>query len=134
MVHTMGGGTFNVRSTIQVLSIVYFIVFSNAAVGLSSSPTAASFVRSLKERDINTGVDFLHAVVAKYAPAPEHHDIVEISGKVVQEIGFDKISEMQSRLHELKYLVVDGEKIRRADPSLQPFPEVLELDLSRNLL
>ena len=120
-------------------------IFSDNAIGLSSSATAASFVRSLKEKDIDIGVDFDHAVMTKYAAAPgqpvkpPQYEHIVISGKVAEEVGFDKISKLQSRLHELKYVIVDGERIRRATRlndlsfSSSPFSEILELDLSRNL-
>jgi hypothetical protein len=65
--------------------------------------------------------------------------VVQISGKVVEEVGFDKIREQQSRLHELKIVLVDGMRInagrdsRRHSAISIVCPSILELDLSRNL-
>lgn len=63
-----------------------------------------------------------------------------ISGKVAQEIGFDKIRKQQSQLAELKIVIVDGMRINAIPPrdassmSVRKIcPKILELDLSRNL-
>jgi hypothetical protein len=70
---------------------------------------------------------------------------IVISGKVAQEMGFDKIWRRQSRLKELKMVVLDGQKVAtaRSDNDLndeglaasiaETSPKVTELDLSRNL-
>ncbi|PMD64079.1 uncharacterized protein K444DRAFT_609404 [Hyaloscypha bicolor E] len=108
----------------------------------SPSPTAASFLRTTRVKDKEQS--FLEAVRAKYAPDdPSRIDTmgqIEISGKVVQEVGFDKIREQQSQLHELKIVLVDGMRINKAqyDPRKHleisiVCPKIVELDLSRNL-
>jgi hypothetical protein len=54
-------------------------------------------------------------------------------------VGFDKIREQQSRLHELKIVLVDGMRINAGRDSQRHSaisivcPSILELDLSRNL-
>jgi tubulin-specific chaperone E len=110
--------------------------------GQSPSPTAASFLRTTRVKDEEQS--FLEAVRAKYAPEdPSRLDTmgqIEISGKVVEEVGFDKIREQQSQLHELKIVLVDGMRINKAqyDPRKHleisiVCPNIVELDLSRNL-
>jgi hypothetical protein len=62
---------------------------------------------------------------------------IEISGKVVEEVGFDKIRQQQSQLHELKIVIVDGFRISYAESPgttiRETCPKIVELDLSRNL-
>jgi tubulin-specific chaperone E len=110
--------------------------------GQSPSPTAASFVRTTRGKDKEQS--FLEAVHAKYAPEnPARLDTMspnEISGKVVEEVGFDKIREQQSQLHELKIVLVDGMRINKAQHDPRKYleisvvcPKIVELDLSRNL-
>jgi len=41
---------------------------------------------------------------------------IEWGGKVVQEIGFDKIRQKLRKLKELKIVLVDGFQIAREDP------------------
>ncbi|KAL1848945.1 hypothetical protein VTK73DRAFT_9977 [Phialemonium thermophilum] len=133
------------------------------------SPTAASFVRPTRPAD--PPQDFLSALHEKYAsdlggnegryagsltgPQP-----IVISGKVAEEVGFDKIRRKQSQLDELKIVILDGMRIDSAYSSASPSvhdspmsgqarldqptqdvrrrirgvcPKVIELDLSRNL-
>jgi hypothetical protein len=108
--------------------------------GQSPSPTAASFIRSTRAKDREQS--FVEAVREKYAAPPEAESArpeeqIEISGKVVEEIGFDKIRQQQARLHELKIVLVDGMGIKDAQiPGRdigQTCPRIVELDLSRNL-
>jgi hypothetical protein len=111
--------------------------------GQSPSPTAASFVRTTRVNDKEQS--FLEAVHSKYAAygiseAMETVDQIEISGKVVEEVGFDKIREQQSQLHELKIVLVDGMRINTAQYEPRRHleisvvcPSIVELDLSRNL-
>ncbi|PTB46616.1 uncharacterized protein TrAFT101_003935 [Trichoderma asperellum] len=116
---------------------------------LSKSLTAASFVRPTRPAD--APLSFLAALNERYvvdAPgAVQGKSKVEIviSGKVAQEMGFDKIWRRQSRLKELKIVVLDGQKVAMArsdgdvnDEGLaatiaETSPKVVELDLSRNL-
>ncbi|KAK3336895.1 hypothetical protein B0T19DRAFT_410875 [Cercophora scortea] len=114
----------------------------------SHSATAASFIRPTRQADAPQ--TFISALQLKYAeaspdqrPAPEKQ--VVISGKVAEEIGFDKIRRQQAQLHELKIVILDGARIAYASlPSTQLpsagqssigqiCPNTTELDLSRNL-
>lgn len=78
---------------------------------------------------------------------------IEISGKVVEEVGFDKIRRKLAQLHELRIVILDGMRIAFAETVAAPgsgspiapsgaeaggsirevCPRVVELDLSRNL-
>lgn len=125
---------FQVRLTI--------IIFSNILIGKSESPAAASFVPSSTKSD--TEQSFVQAVHQKYATEISAQPVslaldkqIEISGKVVEEVGFDKIRKQQSQLDELKIVIVDGFRISSAedmDGTIRDVcPKILELDLSRNL-
>ncbi|KAE9376760.1 hypothetical protein N431DRAFT_453154 [Stipitochalara longipes BDJ] len=109
----------------------------------SPSPTAASFLRATRVKDKEQS--FLQAVHAKYGPEDPSNlanstNQIEISGKVVEEVGFDKIREQQAQLHELKIVLVDGMRVtgieldsRTYAPISTVCPKIVELDLSRNL-
>lgn len=60
-----------------------------------------------------------------------------ISGKVAEEVGFDKIRRQLAQLNELKIVLVDGMRINAAEIDGQSIrdvcPKIVELDLSRNL-
>ena len=130
--------------------------------GKLRSPTAASFVRP--SRPAAPPSDFLSALHEKYASDASSgpgggvgaggtagsgpHRAVVISGKVAEEVGFDKIRRKQAQLSELKIVILDGLRITQAyPPSPNPAgphggasqrigdvcPKVVELDLSRNL-
>lgn len=114
--------------------------------GLSKSPNAASFVRPT--RPVEKPRTFLEALRAKYAsevaadqtPISSGPQIV-ISGKVAEEIGFDKIRRQQGQLGELKIVILDGMRIDsasnadgRQESIRDVCPKVTELNLSRNLL
>lgn len=95
---------------------------------------------------------FLEALQAKYASevTADHQPIssgpqIVISGKVAEEVGFDKIRKQQAQLGELKYVILDGMRIDAAtavkrgqqqeERAIRDVcPKVIELDLSRNLL
>lgn len=111
-------------------------------IGRSSSKTAASFVRPSRATD--PAQSFIEAVHQKYASGiTERRNIsiaesqIEISGKIVQEVGFDKIRQQLAQLHELKIVIVDGMRValaRTDDRRIQEVcPRIVELDLSRNL-
>lgn len=102
---------------------------------------------------------FLQALRAKYASdAPTSNGTerlwnapaIEISGKVVEEVGFEKIRQQLARLYALEIVLLDGlciagvlpeaasaneevwlEELERIKATC---PAVTELDLSRNLL
>ncbi|EAU35680.1 conserved hypothetical protein [Aspergillus terreus NIH2624] len=73
---------------------------------------------------------------------------IQISGKVVEEVGFDKIRKQLAELQELKIVLLDGLRVagvlaqeaslEQYDAALQEIqqtcPKIMELDLSRNLI
>ncbi|KAL5092496.1 hypothetical protein Trisim1_001049 [Trichoderma cf. simile WF8] len=115
----------------------------------SKSPTAASFVRPTRPAD--SPQSFLAALNERYvmdAPgAVKGKSKIEIviSGKVAQEMGFDKIWRRQSRLRETKIVILDGLRVAVARTEgdvneegvaatiAETAPKIVELDLSRNL-
>ncbi|PBP22553.1 CAP-Gly domain-containing protein [Diplocarpon rosae] len=105
----------------------------------SQSPTAASFVLS-SSWTADPEQSFVSAVKGKYGtPAvADDSDEIVISGKTVEEVGFDKIRAQQARLHELKIVLVDGQRISHAENSPGEIrhvcPKIEELDLSRNII
>ncbi len=108
---------------------------------MSPSRTAASFVRPTRRSDPER--TFLQAVRDKYSyeEALQSEPLaidqqIEISGKIIEEVGFDKIREQQARLHDLKVVIVDGMQIKTSEDSIDikaTCPNIVELDLSRNL-
>lgn len=62
---------------------------------------------------------------------------IKISGKLVEEVGFDKIRQQLAQLRELKIVLVDGLRITTAihpgGKISEICPKIVELDLSRNL-
>ncbi|AEO53244.1 hypothetical protein MYCTH_2294310 [Thermothelomyces thermophilus ATCC 42464] len=110
----------------------------------SKSPNAASFVRPTRAAD--PPQTFLSALQHKYAGGPAEDQAparqIKFSGKVAEEVGFDKIRRQQAQLHELQFVILDGLQVAHAtDPEAkdghqsiaQVCPKVKELDLSRNL-
>ncbi|CAI4216722.1 unnamed protein product [Parascedosporium putredinis] len=118
---------------------------------LSNSPTAASFVRPSRPAEKPQG--FLSALHEKYASevdattnAPvSSARLIEISGKVVEEVGFNKIRSRLARVEDLKIVILDGMRVSstaamglsdgRFDSMTvaETCPKIIELDLSRNL-
>ncbi|PQE06401.1 tubulin-specific chaperone e protein [Rutstroemia sp. NJR-2017a WRK4] len=112
---------------------------------LSRSPTAGSFIRPTRKADPEQS--FVEAVYHKYVtqsttstPAPSFvaaDKQIVISGKVAEEIGFEKIRQQQAQVDELKVVLVDGLCINRAESGSSKVkdvcPKIVELDLSRNL-
>ncbi|OCL12900.1 tubulin-specific chaperone-like protein E [Glonium stellatum] len=139
---------------------------------VSKLPTAASFVRPTRRPDPPRS--FVEALRHKYAsedfedpdvkivyirkdknqaPSTHHDKPVRISGKEVEEVGFDKIRKQLADLHELKIVLLDGlcvsrpiatlrERFLNAGSPAEPAaltdikdtcPKIVELDLSRNL-
>ncbi|KAG9232921.1 tubulin-specific chaperone E [Amylocarpus encephaloides] len=105
---------------------------------LSGSATGGSFLRISAIKDPDQS--FVEAVYQKYAPPepevqPSEH---VISGKVAEEIGFDKIRKQQAQLHKLTIVLVDGFRINSAESEdhtiRETCPRIVELDLSRNTL
>lgn len=121
-----------------------------AEIGLSRQPTPASFVRPTRSSE--TPRDFVQAVKIKYASEDDSNtglrsyeeDSIQISGKEVEEVGFDKIRQQLANLKQLQIVLVDSQFIQQS--STRPFegdadandageacPNVIELDVSRNL-
>ncbi|KAJ6089689.1 hypothetical protein N7467_004905 [Penicillium canescens] len=122
----------------------------------SNQPTAGSFVRPSRPSDQPRS--FLEALREKYAS--EFEDLscltvsessrkkaIEISGKVVEEVGFDKIRKQLAELKELRIVLLDGllvvgvlssyDQVQDEDAAqkiAETCPKIIELDLSRTLL
>lgn len=141
---------------------------ADVEAGKSTHPTAGSFVRPSRPADKPRG--FLEALREKYASGfveqelarqqpgqgdgsaggkDPLHESIEISGKVVEEIGFDKIRKKLAELQELKIVLLDGllvagilangstgdvERDRACREIEETCPKITELDLSRSLL
>ncbi|PFH59252.1 hypothetical protein XA68_12623 [Ophiocordyceps unilateralis] len=113
---------------------------------LSSSSNAASFVRPTRPAD--RAQSFLAALREKYAPEEEEEQeeeknhgsrIVMVGGKVVEEVGFDRLRRRLARLQDLKVVILDGMRVASvAEPGegrvADTCPGIVHLDLSRNLL
>lgn len=111
--------------------------------GLSGSPTAASFVRPTRPADRRQS--FIGALREKYASeAPQPGDAaaesqaVVISGKVAEEMGFDKIRRRLARVADLRIVILDGMRVAAAAHDgegrvADTCPGIAHLDLSRNL-
>lgn len=113
---------------------------------LSDAPTAASFVKSSRRVDPEQTV--IQAIRSKYgsSDAPDL-DVVIISGKVAEEVGFDKIAQEQARLADLRIVLIDQMVVngvatrntscidlRHAQEELRTTcPNITELDLGWNV-
>lgn len=110
---------------------------------LSAWPKSASFIRTTRPLDKERS--FLEALRAKYVEeeggqpaAGDAPQVTQISGKVVEEVGFEKIRRQQAALQDLKIVVLDGMQIQ-SEPSesaeriAATCPNIVELDISRNL-
>lgn len=93
-------------------------------------------------------VEIVFVRADKRKPAP-----IKISGKEVEEVGFDKIRKQLADLHELKIVLLDGlcmsrpiarlkDRLEATEETSWPqgltdiketCPKIIELDLSRNL-
>lgn len=76
------------------------------------------------------------------------HDLIRFNGKVVEEVGFEKIRKQLAELEELKIVILDGLRISglltgdastdQREEAIEEIdktaPKIVELDLSRNLL
>jgi len=127
--------------------------------GRRNSPTAGSFVRP--SRSVDPPVGFLEALHNKYASESSKSTTlnshgessekpIKISGKVVEEVGFEKIREQLARLQELQIVLLDGLCIAGvlSDATAQQevrwlqelgnieetCPKITELDISKNLI
>jgi hypothetical protein len=134
---TRARGTLNASPFPHLQQLLSILILDP---GKSPSPTAASFIRTTRLKDREQS--FVEAIHEKYAASlaaesTKSEEQIEISGKVVEEVGFDKIRQQQARLHELKIVLVDGMRIKEPQiPGVeicQICPKIVELDLSRNL-
>ncbi|KAJ5168243.1 uncharacterized protein N7482_003837 [Penicillium canariense] len=126
----------------------------------SNHPTAGSFVRPSRPAD--PPLSFVEALREKYASEYESelvwtskttgavaHQVIEIGGKVVEEVGFDKIRKQLAKLQELRIVLLDGLRIagvlssyeqpeaqvrEAASEIATTCPQIIELDLSRSLV
>ncbi|KAK3394512.1 hypothetical protein B0H63DRAFT_47953 [Podospora didyma] len=118
----------------------------------SKSATAASFIRPT--RPVDPPQTFVSALQLKYAsestadqqPLAAQKQVI-ISGKVAEEIGFDKARRKLARLSELRVVILDGSRIAYASQPAsstqdnkdngqsisQVCPKITDLDVSRNL-
>jgi len=126
----------------------------NLHKGRSTHPTAGSFLRWTVPRDEPRS--FLNALRSKYAPdQPLQHisdatglaqsvpaQSIWISGKEIEEIGYDKISQQQAQLQNLRTIILDQSLVSsRTDDETRATnsgvriacPKVQDLDLSHNL-
>jgi len=115
----------------------------------------SSFIRPSRQRD--PAVSFNEALVTKYAagnpplPGSEEEEI-RIGGKTVEEVGFQKIREIQRNVSQLGILILDGCRIAgindeplsrsgtgdsgnvKSRDLLRLGLKAVELDLSNNLI
>ncbi|KAK7952387.1 uncharacterized protein PG986_008115 [Apiospora aurea] len=107
----------------------------------SKSPTAASFVRPTRMAEPPRS--FVAALKEKYTAEIATGGIeIRFSGKLAEEVGFEKIRRKQADLAELKHAILDGMRVARAYDAEggdnaqrigETCPKVINLELSRNL-
>ncbi|EFX03843.1 tubulin-specific chaperone [Grosmannia clavigera kw1407] len=111
-----------------------------ATASYTAASTAASFVRPTRPADRTR--TFLEAVRDKYASteAPSTTSY-RFSGKVAEEVGFEKVRRQMAQLESLRVVILDsmcldraGDDDREDQPSIrETCPCIAELDLGRNL-
>jgi tubulin-specific chaperone E len=126
----------------SLLTVVTWNGLTGSA-GISKSPTAASFVRPNRPADRPRSL--VSAVNEKYASEVTNGHAsaasaarIEISGKVVEEVGFDKIRQLLAKVQDLKIVILDGmcvdHVVSDGEKSIkETCPNIRDLDLSRNL-
>jgi hypothetical protein len=130
-------GQYRGKRYFKCKSLVPHVAAYSLCLGLSGSTTGGSFMRLTAIPDPSQA--FLEAVREKYAPPAPDVETTEhvISGKVAEEIGFEKIRRQQAQLHKLTIVLVDGHRINAAEIAdhviRKTCPIIIELDLSRNL-
>nr|POE49336.1 tubulin-specific chaperone e [Quercus suber] len=108
-------------------------------VGRNKSATAASFLRPGQPWDVPR--TFFQAVEEKYLrPGDRQQDeIIYVSGKQAEEVGFEKFARRQAQLRGIYVLVLEGMRIQHrcseaeADRIAKVCGHVTDLDLSANL-
>ena len=111
----------------------------------STSSTAASFVRPSRPSD--RPKSFMEAIRLKYAPHDNliYDKPIEISGKLAEEVGFEKVRKQQSDLFDLRIAVVedlcvsgltrDGQSIEEAQNEIAvSCPNIIELHIGWSLI
>lgn len=141
----------NIRQSItylqflQPISALYRI---SCVTGLSDAPTAGSFIRPSRSAEPPLG--FLEALEKKYASGNDPKDQatseneIRISGKTVEEVGFEKVRRQLANLQELQIAILDDLRIAHLEGRIRKIStsneidahdlKIVELDLSRNLL
>jgi tubulin-specific chaperone E len=108
-------------------------------------PHAGSFIRP--SRPVDPTRTFIQALKYKYAGEEQpdssgHHKQIRISGKEVEEIGFEKIKRKQATLNQLKRVFLDGLCLSHRDNEAAresvgqitvTCGNIIDLDLSNNL-
>jgi hypothetical protein len=98
---------------------------------------ASEFEEQVEKRKQDTGENVTHL-----------NDLIQFNGKVVEEVGFEKIREQLAELQNLRIVLLDGQRVagvlkydsdvaKRNDELRkieQTCPKIAELDLSRNQL
>lgn len=122
-------------------------IFSCLAYESSGAQHAGSFLRTTRSPDLERTV--LDAIKYKYgALSQDATDEIVISGKIAEEIGFEKIARRQSQLSDLRIALLDGLVVqglapRYATPEQVVFhrqelrkacPNVAELDVGYNVI
>jgi tubulin-specific chaperone E len=114
------------------------LCLTDLTTGMSTSPTAASFVRPTRASEAPRS--FIAAVKDKYTSDISAASAqIRFSTKVAEEVGFEKIRRRQADLAELKFAILDSTRIddrvyERQDERINELcPKITELDLSRNL-
>lgn len=95
----------------------------------SSSPTAASFVRPTRKPDTERTI--LEAIEFKYSNSLSdangiRPETVVISGKVAEEVGFEKIAKKQAQLADLRVILLDQLVVNGIAPRDAPGSAVAE--------
>lgn len=115
-------------------------------IGLSPSNKAASFLPLVASRKPDPELSFLEGVRQKYAsevllePNPvSSNTLIEISGKVVEEVGFDKVRQQLSKLDGLRNIILTGQRVGLASKQgegdiASVCPNIELIDLTRNLI
>jgi len=116
---------------------------------LSRSDTSASFIKPTRKPDPERTV--LEAIWFKYGNSSANStetEVVVISGKIAEEVGFDKIAQEQAQLTELKIVLIDqlvvngvaprGSNLATISKAQQDLseacPNIEELDLGFNVV
>ena len=109
-------------------------------VGQSPSPTAASFIRPSRRSD--TPVSFLKALEQKYASLESPTDAIRISGKTVEEVGFEKIQMHLRNYEKLETVILNNScisvdqhsKVSLSNNIRDLRLKIRDLDLGQNLI